>query len=472
MTRQLNEHVKQIPAEVYLSELLKLRPLNIVESSNIITNFTIRAKEGLESPIKNGPGPYMLRSQISPPETSFSELIGKKAIAIDVGGTNLRLGLGEVGKDGRIKPIGNIKTKEIPIKYSSLDDFFEMLLKNGLDKLLRENPDIPLACIFSFPGEGLKNQDGIDIVLGHELTKEWEISGSAGAQLGTKLNQFLVKKDQGSKAKKNSFEKRQYFIANDTVALIRDQETDAGIVCASGYNWAIVVDNKILQESRDLPGRTIVNSESGSADTVPGVPVITERLLESIVGEQNKQVDQVPLRDEYQVSGKYLGRTLGLIVDDLKTKYGLFKNVKNTVFPKSFVVSNILSASENDNWKKVEHNFSIPFYQHLSGQEKDLLTQIASALRYRSAQIVADHLFALWKTCCPEKHLLNVSSDGPIIQNMPGWKDKFFDEIESVSKGQLEVKIHETSYQRNLRNYRGIFDVMYQAIEHFARENK
>ena len=443
--------------EFYISNILQLRPLIITERNQMIDNFSTIAKRGLQSPITEGPGPLLLRSYISPPETPFTELVGKKAIGIDIGGTNLRMGVGKIDKNGLIKPVGKIKSKEIPIEYNSLDDFFEMLLKNGLEKLIKENPNFPLACIFSFPGIGQSTPDGIDItIVNDDMPKGWHIGGSKGKNLGEELNKFLKRE-------------RKYFIANDTVALIQNQNDDFGVVCASGYNWSMVIEKSKLGENQQEPGITIINTEAGQAAVAPTIPIITDKLLEIIAKEEEKPVDQVTLRDEYQVSGKYLGRTLGLVVDELRDKYNLFTSVKNTVFPKSFVASNILSAEETGDWRKVKKNFQT--HPDFSDQEKSLLIQIASALRNRSAQIVADHLIALWQTGCPEKNHLQISSDGPIIQNMPGWKEKFMQEINFATNNQLKIEIRETSYQGKMRNFRGIFDVMSQAIEYFNRNH-
>ncbi len=451
-----NVIVSTIPSKTYISDRLKLRAFGAVETSNIINKFSEIAKRGLQSPIKSGHGPLMLRSRIAPPETPYRELVGKMAIGIDIGGTNLRMSVGRMDKNGHIAPVGKIRSKEIPIEYGSLDDFFEMLLKSGLDKLLKENLGLPLGCIFSFPGAGLEMVDGIDMTMRGSMPKGWRIDGSEGKNLGEELNKFL---------EKEGFKKRKYFIANDTVALIQDD--DFGVVCASGYNWSMVIEKSKLGESPKEHETTIVNTEAGQAAVVPTIPIITDKLLGLIAKEEKIRVDEVPLRDEYQVSGKYLGKTLGLVVNDLKDKYNLFALAENTVFQKSFVVTNILSAEKTGDWKKVEKNFQTR--QDFSDQEKRLLIQIASALCDRSAQIVADHLVALWQTGCPEKNHLKISSDGPIIQRMLGWKEKFLDEIDLVTKKQLEVVIRETSYQGRICDFRGIFDVMSQAIEYFSR---
>jgi hexokinase len=232
----------------------------------------------------------------------------------------------------------------------------------------------------------------------------------------------------------------------------------------------MVIKKNKLGESQDGSGMTIINTEAGQAAVVSKIPIITDKLINIIAKEENIPVDQIPLRDEYQVSGKYLGRTLGLVVDQLRDEYkghNLFSSVKNTVFPKSFVVSNILTAEINDDWTIVKKDFQT--HKDFSEQEKRLLIIVASALRDRSAQIVANHLIALWKTCCPEKNKLKIASDGPIIQYMPGWKDKFIREIKYLTKRELEIEIRETPYQGEVRDFRGIFDVMSQAIEYFNR---
>lgn len=465
-----SEAVTKTSPEAYISDLLKLRAFDVAETHQIINEFSKIAEKGLQSPIKEVSGPFMLRSHISPPETPFTELVGKKAISIDIGGTNLRMSVGKIDNDGHITHVGKIRSKEIPIEYSSLDNFFEMLLKNDLGKLLKENPDLPLACIFSFPGTGIETENGVDMTIRGNMSKGWRIDGSEGKNFGEELNKFLQRKDEEFKKKKlaldrRPFGQRKYFIANDTAALIRDD--DFGVVCASGYNWSMVIEKSKLGESQEKPGITIINTEAGQSAIAPTIPIITDKLLEIIAGEEKIPVDQVVLRDEYQVSGKYLGRTLGLVVDELKDKYNLFTSVTNTVFPKSFIVSNILSAGKTGDWKKVKKNFQA--YHDFSNQEKRLLIQIASALRDRSAQIVADHLIALWQTGCPEKNHLKISSDGPIIQHMPGWKEKFMGEIDSVTQKRLEIEVRETSYQGKMRDFRGIFDVMYQAIEYFNR---
>lgn len=466
-----SEKVRQFLPKRFISNYLGLRALNDVEMRSLIKTFAERAREGLQSPIKEGKGPLMLRSFVSPPETDPQILEGKMAIGIDIGGTNLRMGVGKI-HNGKIEPTSDIKPKEIKIKYASLDNFFQMLLDNGLEKILKENPDIPLACIFSFPGSGDLVTDGVDMILTNELTKEWVIGGSGGKKLGEELNKFLQKKDKKietiGKGDKQPYGQRKYFIDNDTVALIQNGD-DFGIVCASGYNWSMVIEKSKLGESQEQPGIIIINTEAGQAAIAPTIPIITDKLLEIIANEERVPVDEVPLRDEYQVSGKYLGRTLGLVVDELRDEYNLFTSVKSTFFPKSFVVSNILSAEKNHDWEKIMEDFQTDYF---SDQEKGLLVQIASALRDRSAQIVADHLIALWQTGCPEKNHLKISSDGPIIQHMPGWKEKFLGEINFITKKQLGVEIRETSYQGKMRDFRGIFDVMSQTIEYFARENK
>jgi len=146
----------------------------------------------------------------------------------------------------------------------------------------------------------------------------------------------------------------------------------------------------------------------------------------------------------------------------------LFKSTRNIQFPKSFVISDILAEKWNyvKKWFAAKDNFST--------EEKNILMQTATALRDSSAQIVAGHLVALNEVANLNNNTgqINISSDGPIIQYMPGWKEKFMQEIDFISNRQLAVKIKETAYQGRMNDLRGIFDVIYLAIEYFARVNK
>lgn len=438
---QIERKVSNLTPLEFVTRFLGLHPLSKTEMATVINSFSETARFRMDNPMAFGKGPYMLDSLVKPPESDPRQLEGKRAIGIDIGGTNLRIGVGVI-KNGQITPQSEIKPKEIPIKYESADDFFQMLLDNGLREVLDNNPDIPLACIFSFPGEGRLTIDGIDQNIPTDnMTKEWFIGGIAGKNLGEELNKFL---------ERNGLKRRKYFIANDTVALIKDPETDAGIVCASGYNWSIKAKN------------TIINTEAGSAISAPIISVITNDLMQSIAGEEKKPKSEIALRDEYRISGKYLGKMLGLIVKRINSLYPLlFYWVNNTDFSKSFVVSDIL----DNRWKEIRKEFKTEI--DFSDEEKQLLRNIALSLRDSSAQIVACHFIALQQLFFPDKRVVTVSSDGPIIQNMPGWKKKFLEEISELSENQLQINIRETPYEGDLRELRGILDVMYQACEFF-----
>lgn len=79
----VEKSIKSTP-EFYIANVLNLRSFTTLETKEIIQNFAERVKEGLQSPIQAGPGPMMLRSHISPPETPLTEFLGKKAIGIDI----------------------------------------------------------------------------------------------------------------------------------------------------------------------------------------------------------------------------------------------------------------------------------------------------------------------------------------------------------------------------------------------------
>ncbi len=413
-----------------------LRPLNASEKQKIVEAFYKKAVKNISvNTIKKSAGPLMLPSHIHPPKLSYEALEGKVAIGVDVGGTNLRIGTGRI-KQGKISPLEKIIIAKIGTRYKSLEDFFKVIFDKGLKKYLLDYPDAPLACIFSFPGIGILEKKGVDMILPEDLTKEWAIERSSGSKMGVRLNNFL---------QKNGIAARNYLFDNDTVALIKDDATDIGIVCATGYNLSFVY------------GDTIINTEAGSADTAPEIELIASRLKKEIASDAK--------RDEYQISGKYLGPSLAIVAKEMRDRNkNIFLSVKNFNIDKSFVISDILSG----NWPEVMNIFKTDV--DFSKEEKSTLTDIASFLRDRSAQIVACHIIGLKKGFFADKNKLVLSSDGPVIQKVPGWTTKFFEEIAELTNHKLEIIINETKYQDEEKEFRGIFDVMYQTIEYFARK--
>jgi hexokinase len=450
----IGNNKSQVNAQAWIKDVLGIKPLDENEVLEVVRSFSVSMIAGLRQQRLTGPSPMILRTLLSPCEIDPFTLKEKVVIGIDVGGTNLRLGVGRlIGKVAgeQVELIEQRGPTAIRENYSSWDNFFQFLMENGLKDLLKRYPNAPLACVFSFAGCSRRTDDGLDMIV-KSLSKGWEIKTGLGQAIGQELNSFMQKR---------SLRKRRYLFLNDTTALITSPEIDAGLVCGSGYNWAVVVFQKQLGEGKGQAGKTIINIEAGSAFTT-FLPQVVTILHQTLAESERKTPAEVPIRDEYQISGKYLGRILGIVLEGLKKEYGLFKAAKNHVFKESFIVSDIL----NRDWFKVENKLELLENQVLSDNEKGLLSQIAQTLRDRSAQLVAAHFIALWQTVFQNKEEVIVASDGPIIEKVPGWKEKFLGEVTRLSRNGVKLEIRQTPYKD--REFRGVLDAIYHAVAYFS----
>lgn len=429
-------------AKEFLDVSLGIRPLSEQEMHEVINKFSAGVVSGLKEQKLEGSGPMMLRTGLTPPEIKPEKLAGQQAIGVDVGGTYGRFGVGEITPI-KVEFIQEPEVVEIETKYKSTNDFFKKLLNSGLGELLKSYPRLPMAFIFSQGGFGQKTPEGLDMVV-VSLGKGWEIPGLINHGIGRMQNDFL---------EKNGYSKRSYVFLNDTVALITSSDYDASIVCASGYNWSWVVFLRLLAETKSQEGQTVLNTEAGRADTAPRIKAV--EILKKRLGD-------VPYLDEYQISGNFLGQLLGITIEGLREECGLFKMATKLNLPKSFIISQILDGK----WIEVNRELGIAQNVSLSLNEKSLLADIAQALKDRSAQIVACHFTALWQTLSPEKTKIVIASDGPIIQKVPGWKEKFLEEVQELTGGKVSLDIRETQYSEN-RDVRGILDVIYQTVAYF-----
>jgi hexokinase len=194
-------------------------------------------------------------------ETSRSVGRGERVVALDVGGTNLRVAL--VSFDPQGTPlIEDLARHRIPGIDEALerDDFFRAMA--GFVKPVARNADRIGFC-FSFPAEITPQKDGRLI----QFTKEIKARGVEGQLVGANLGAAL--KGIGGR------EPSRIIVINDTVATLlagrnaqpgRHFDDFIGLVCGTGLNLSYVERNALIGKIAGLPpsGSQIVNTESGS----------------------------------------------------------------------------------------------------------------------------------------------------------------------------------------------------------------
>src|SRR5512142_2000192 len=230
-------------------------------------------------------------------------------IAMDAGGTNLRIALVEFDAEGDPRITGFERHRmpgldgEIPC-----DQFFDVLAGH-LQKLAPRARRVGLS--FSYPAEILPSKDGKIL----SLSKELRVAGIVGQLCGERINAALRRRGVDHDLR--------FTVVNDTVgALLAGRAAHGshrysryvGFVLGTGLNCAYVESNDLVKKRKDLPagGRAIINVESGNHARFPRGTV--DRALAALSAEPGSGAL------EKAVSGAYLGalalRTLQAAAED------------------------------------------------------------------------------------------------------------------------------------------------------------
>jgi hexokinase len=234
--------------------------------------------------------------------------VGEPVIAMDAGGTNLRIALVEFDAEGAPRMSGFERFRmpgldgEIPS-----DEFFDVLAGH-LQKLAPRARRVGLS--FSYPAEILPTKDGKIL----SLSKELRVSGIVGLLCGERINAALRKKGVAHDLR--------FVVVNDTVgALLAGRAAHGshrysryvGFVLGTGLNCAYVESNEQVKKRKDLPaGGQIINVESGNHARIPRGKI--DLALDAASAEPGSYAL------EKAVSGAYLGalalRTLQAAAED------------------------------------------------------------------------------------------------------------------------------------------------------------
>ena len=221
---------------------------------------------------------------------------GERVIALDAGGTNMRVAV--VSFDPAGKPVvENLTRHRMPGVDEALDRdaFFCALAQVVLPAAARVDK---IGFCFSYPVEMMPDRDGRLI----HFTKEIKARGVDGELIGANLGRALAAAGASRPAR--------ITLLNDTVATLLagrnalpDRRFDGfiGVVCGTGINVACVEHNALIRKTPglDAAGSQIVNTESGSF--ARGVFGPVDDAFDATTADPGRY------RHEKTISGAYLG---------------------------------------------------------------------------------------------------------------------------------------------------------------------
>lgn len=337
-------------------------------------------------------------------------------LALDFGGTNVRVLLAELFSKGKFSVKASIQ-KPLKDPNGRYDYLYSKASGTALFDFIAEqiaelvNPEVkyPLGHTFSFPSL----QKGINHAELIHWTKEIDTTGVEGKNVNQLLGDALLRRGVTNVMPEA--------IINDTVgtlltAAYANQNTDLGSICGTGHNTAYLEPNAPWNN-----GPMIINTESGNFDKLS----IT-KYDEQVDNESEKPGAQ---RLEKMSSGRYVGELIRIIALDL-LQHGLLPNCA-TIAGKAFSEPASLSGADvslliEDNSENLS-NISKWLEERLrisysTIQDRMALKQVAILVAERSARLVAATFIGIINHIDPsldKNH--NIAIDGSLYEKMPGY---------------------------------------------------
>lgn len=340
-------------------------------------------------------------------------------IALDLGGTNLRILQLELKGQGRILKRGEKKVvlgeKYIKGTALGLFDFIASFIKEFLqEEGLDQTAGLMLGFTFSFPIQ----QSGIASGILVHWTKDFSASGVVGKDVVGLLKASLKKKGVQNVS--------VTALVNDTVGTLaagsyKDPSCDIAVILGTGTNacYQEKLSNILRWPGRKFKtGKMIVNIEWGNFNKIQ----LTEydRLLDEKSDNQGFQIL------EKMVSGMYLGEIARLLMVDLIKRKLLFGQGSLALMEKEKIFkTEYMSRIEND--RTANRNDIAVLLKGLgiadsSAEDRLLVKKICAFVATRATRISAAVLAGVITKIDPSlsrKH--TVAVDGSVYEKYPGF---------------------------------------------------
>ena len=191
---------------------------------------------------------------------------GRPVVAVDAGGTNLRIALIEISAQGECRFLSEIKKYKMPGVGEEIDaDAFFDRFTDWLLPFMKSASEVAIS--FAYPTEILPNLDGRIV----RMVKEVSISGMEGQLLGKRTGQALLSKGAAA---------CRIVVTNDSVAsalagmaekMNEGYGSFTGTILGTGLNGCYIESNKKILKIKGLPqkGSMMINTEAGGYARMP-----------------------------------------------------------------------------------------------------------------------------------------------------------------------------------------------------------
>ncbi|CCF60361.1 hypothetical protein KAFR_0J02970 [Kazachstania africana CBS 2517] len=372
-------------------------------------------------------------------------------LAIDLGGTNLRVVLIKLGGDRTFDSTqSKYKIPEEMRTSQNRDDIFGFIaesLKAFVDEQFPQGVDkpLPLGFTFSFPA----SQDKINQGVLQRWTKGFDIPNVEGHDVVPLLQEQIAKRNIPIDV---------VALINDTTgtlvaSLYTDADTKMGVIFGTGVNGAyydVVSDIEKLQGrlADDIPNDSpmAINCEYGSFDNEH--VVLPRNKFDLVIDEESPRPGQQAF--EKMTSGYYLGELLRLALLELHGKGLIFQNQDISKLKQAYVMdTSYPSRIEEDPFENLEDTDELlqtDLGISTSVPERKLIRHLCELIGTRAARLSVCGIAAI----CQKRNYASgsIACDGSVFNRYPGFQEKAAQALRDIygwtpgSPASYPIKLH------------------------------
>ena len=356
-------------------------------------------------------------------------------LAIDLGGTNLRVVLIKLGGDRTFDATQSKYRLPDEMRTTKNRDELFGFIADSLDSFIKEwYPDgvekpLPLGFTFSYPASQNKINEGIL----QRWTKGFDIPNVEGHDVVALLQEQLTKRKVPVEV---------VALINDTTgtlvaSLYSEKDTKMGVIFGTGVNGAyydVVSDIPKLEGKlpADIPNDSVmaINCEYGSFDNEHLVLPRTKYDIQ--IDEDSPRPGQQTF--EKMSSGYYLGELLRLALLDVYSKGLIFKDADVSKLKEPYIMdASFPSRVESDPFENLEDTSDI-FEKELGIKttvpERKLIRRLSELIGIRAARISSCGIAAIFQKRGYKTG--NVACDGSVYTKYPGFPERVAQSLRDI----------------------------------------
>ena len=361
-------------------------------------------------------------------------------LALDLGGTNVRATLVELGGQRSIHVL-QYQSFRMASTSGTVDDLFGPVADFVVDILADSGPH-SIGFIFAFP----MDQTGIRSGRLTKWTKEFAFDGVEGEDVVMLLESAIRARTGKTDAVGIGA------LANDTVGVLAagaylDPRCDMGLIVGTGANLAVAVPKgmiamEYLPASSGSPDEMIFNMECGNFDGVDSMQTDVDRRLDAESGTSGQLMEKM-------IAGRYLGEVVRLRVSEAASRGEGFdswlKKDGGFAVPYAFTTENLSDIAFDDSEDLTATTMQLGRLgvSNTTAVDRRLLREICVSVAQRSARVVAASVAAT--ATCIDPLLENdhiVAADGSVFRGIPGYQAEIQRGLQDIlGKGAERVQV-------------------------------